>query len=291
MVRREKQFGLRILGTPITWWKLLMNGRKEKKGSVDRAWHKNLNISTTAHPFQLSKIGVGKMYSIRFIQSIWTLKSDWYWWRYNNSCDYHSNTISSHHPVCCNKCNKLAANRLFYSAISALQRYNQVDVIQVFDNQNITNIDEDTTILAIIMWIQFHHVTLFVVRIAITQQRLVQLTPPDRRHKIKIMEMRFEYSIVQIREISVEIWHFLWASLWSSFWNFPFHPHNLLVEGPKRFQSVQLHREKVLNILAMISVYYTSKLNQQFLRFGWLLIHHHDNKSTEMINFHPFGGP
>jgi hypothetical protein len=49
------------------------------------------------------------------------------------------------------------------------------------DHQNPTDIDEYTTILAIILWTQFHHVPLFVVRIEKTQQPLAQFTPPDRR--------------------------------------------------------------------------------------------------------------
>jgi hypothetical protein len=52
---------------------------------------------------------------------------------------------------CCNKCNNLTDDRPFYYAISALERFIQVDAIQAFDHQNLTDIDEDTTILAIIM--------------------------------------------------------------------------------------------------------------------------------------------
>jgi hypothetical protein len=69
----------------------------------------------------------------------------------------------------------------------------------------------------IILWAKYHFVPLFVVRIAITQQQLAQFTPLDRRYKIQIMEMRFKYSIVQIREILVEMQRFLLASSWSSF--------------------------------------------------------------------------
>jgi hypothetical protein len=75
----------------------------------------------------------------------------------------------------------LTANRPFDSVVSALERSTPVDVFLVLYHQNPTNIDEDTTILVIILWTQFHHVPLFVVRIAITQQPLAQFTPPDRR--------------------------------------------------------------------------------------------------------------
>jgi hypothetical protein len=77
----------------------------------------------------------------------------------------------------------LTADRPFYSKISELERSIPVNAIQAMDHQNLTNIDEDTTILAIIMLTQFHYAPLFVERIEITQQPLVQFTPPDRRCK------------------------------------------------------------------------------------------------------------
>ena len=74
----------------------------------------------------------------------------------------------------------MTAKRPFDSVVSALERSTPVDVFLVLDHQNPTNIDEDTTILVIILWTQFHF-PLFVVRIAITQQRLAQFTLTDRR--------------------------------------------------------------------------------------------------------------
>jgi hypothetical protein len=73
----------------------------------------------------------------------------------------------------------LTANRQFYSKISAFERSTPVDAFIGLNHQNPTDIDEDTTI--IILGIQFHPFPLFVVRIAITQQLLVQFTPPDQR--------------------------------------------------------------------------------------------------------------
>jgi hypothetical protein len=88
-----------------------------------------------------------------------------------------------HHTVLLvgTKCNDLTADRPFYSAVSAFKISTPVDVFIALDHQNPTNIDEDTTILVIILRIQFCHVPLFVVRIAITQQPLAQFSPPDRR--------------------------------------------------------------------------------------------------------------
>jgi hypothetical protein len=75
--------------------------------------------------------------------------------------------------------NNSTADRHCYSAISSLERSTPVDAFGVFDHQNPTNIDEDTTILAIIIRTQFHLVPLFSVKIEMTQQPLIQFTPTD----------------------------------------------------------------------------------------------------------------
>jgi hypothetical protein len=108
-------------------------------------------------------------------------KSDCNLWRYNNSCQCQRRTFPSHHIVRCNKVNKFSTNGLFYSKISALERSTSVDTLQVFDIQNSTEIDEDTTIPDNSNGAQFHTIIMFVVTTLITPQPLVCSNPPDQR--------------------------------------------------------------------------------------------------------------
>jgi hypothetical protein len=113
--------------------------------------------------------------------------------------------------------------------------------MQAFFHHYLTAISEDTTIIVSLNGSKFHHVIMFVVTNLVTPQPLVCFTPPDRRWKIKIMEMLIEYLTVQIRKILMEIWNSYQHHCGAG--KFQLDPHKILGEGSNRFQSVQLHRE------------------------------------------------
>jgi hypothetical protein len=71
----------------------------------------------------------------------------------------------------------------FPLVVSALEKSTSVDAFRVFYHQIPTNIDKDMIFYAYIIQTQLHQGNFVVIRIAITQQRLVQFPPPDRRCK------------------------------------------------------------------------------------------------------------
>jgi hypothetical protein len=62
-----------------------------------------------------------------------------------------SNTVSPNHHVCCNKLNNLTADRPFYYVVSTLETSTPEDAFLALHHQNPTNIDDNTTILVIIL--------------------------------------------------------------------------------------------------------------------------------------------
>jgi hypothetical protein len=56
-----------------------------------------------------------------------------------------------------------------------------LDTFQVFDLQNPTETDEDTTLIVSVKEELFHHFTMFVVTSLITSQQTVRFIPKFRR--------------------------------------------------------------------------------------------------------------
>jgi hypothetical protein len=71
----------------------------------------------------------------------------------------------------------------FQSVVSELARSSSVHWIWVFYHWNPADIGEDTIILGIIIWTQFHHTKLFVVTNAIHWLPTVRFTPKFQRLK------------------------------------------------------------------------------------------------------------
>jgi hypothetical protein len=89
--------------------------------------------------------------------------------------------------------------------MTGIGKSTSVDAFQVFDLQNPTKTDKDTTIVVSIKGEQFHHITLFVVTKLITLQQPVCFTSKFRRWKDQLLEMCSKYLIVKIRPKLMEI--------------------------------------------------------------------------------------
>jgi hypothetical protein len=61
-----------------------------------------------------------------------------------------------------------------------------LDAIQLFEHQNPTCIDEDTTSIVSITGSKVHHIIMFFVTNIINLQPRRRFNPPDRRLKIQI---------------------------------------------------------------------------------------------------------
>jgi hypothetical protein len=80
-----------------------------------------------------------------------------------------------------------------------------VDALRVIDHLNPTSNGKDTIICVSGNISQFQCDILFVVTNLITPRQIVRFKPTDQRWKIQILNMRFEYLIVQIRKIMMKI--------------------------------------------------------------------------------------
>jgi hypothetical protein len=138
---------------------------------------------------------------------------------------------------------------------------------------------------------QFHTIIMLVVITLVTPQPLVRSNLPDQHLKFKFMKMRSDYPIAQVRVILMKIWQFLWAPSWSNIRKFCLHPHNIPGGPLNRLQLVKRRQKLISNIMTLISVYHWSKLTRQFLRSGWLFLHHQNNTVTKGTSFDSFGGP
>jgi hypothetical protein len=83
-------------------------------------------------------------------------------------CEQWYNTIPPYHHVCYNKVNNFASDGPFYFATSELKRSTAVDTFQVFDIQNPTKIDENTTVPDDSNEAQFLAIIMLVVTTLIT---------------------------------------------------------------------------------------------------------------------------